>query len=122
MPEVNKMAEDKEAADIAKLFPEPFPENSLNLKRGSVLEAVYEDIGEWIDGLKPGDKIIIGFDGEYVSFLSYSWSIEQIVDEINSGYWKITGEVIDPLKFKTFEDALKFVVQIEPRRIKRKTA
>lgn len=67
-----------------------FPENRLNLTRGTVLEATHTAVGSL--GLKPGDRIVIGYDGTYVRFRHFTWSVDQIVSEIEElGYWEVVG-------------------------------
>lgn len=82
MSEIRKLAE----------LPE-FPDNILGLRRGSVLEAMDEVVNQIT--LNVGTKIVIGYDGEYVRFGPFTWSIEQILEEIERGIWRITGSVWD---------------------------
>jgi hypothetical protein len=71
--------------------PHPFPTNSLGLQRGTVLEALDEIV--WQIGMKIGDRIFLGFDGTDVRFGSFDWSIDQLVNEIERGVWKVVGQV-----------------------------
>jgi len=91
--------------DEKLLFPE-FPKSTMGLQRGSILRAV-EDIPQL--GFKRGDRFPIGFDGQYVRCLGFTWSIDQIEDEILRGVWTITGEVADlsdPAKAKHFAEKI----------------
>lgn len=68
-----------------------FPANSAGLQRGTILEATHPTVGQL--GMTVGDKIPIGFDGEYICCGPFTWSIEQLTDEIVMGVWKIAGTV-----------------------------
>lgn len=67
----------------------PFPENTAGLKRGTMLEATHPMVAQL--GMKVGDRIAIGFDGEYVRFGPLTWDVEQLADEIAHGVWRIVG-------------------------------
>lgn len=68
-----------------------FPKNDIGLERGSVLLAL-TDKASYI--AKKGAKFIIGFDGEHIRCgLDITWDINDIVAEINAGYWMIVGEL-----------------------------
>jgi hypothetical protein len=69
-----------------------FPENSLGIKRGTVIRCNHPLVEEQL-GIKIGAPILIGFNGEYVICGPFTWSIEQLVDEITSGYWVISGQI-----------------------------
>lgn len=66
-----------------------FPENSLGLVRGSLLRAIDPNVSQL--GLTVGDVIPIGYDGEYVRSGSFTWSIEQLVEEVGWGIWEVAG-------------------------------
>ncbi len=86
-----------------------FPKNELGLKRGTILKAKPALEGQL--GLKTGNRIPIGFDGEYVRCYGFTWSIDQLVREIEElGYWEIDEEVID---LTDEPRSLKFAQEIE---------
>lgn len=68
-----------------------FPNNNAGLKRGTILQATHEAVSQL--GLKVGDRIPIGFDGEYIRCGPFTWSVTQLTDEISGGIWSIAGEV-----------------------------
>jgi hypothetical protein len=83
-----------------------FPENSLGLRRGSVLESAHQIVQEQL-GIRVGDRIVVGWDGTYVRCMWFTWDIEQLVDEINAGYWTIVGhaDLSDPETSQLFKEA-----------------
>lgn len=85
--------------------PHPFPENGLGLQRGTILEATDEIV--WQLGMKIGDRIPIGFDGKSVRCGPFDWSIEQLVEEVECGVWKIVGRVDLSKEAKSLEFARK---------------
>lgn len=68
-----------------------FPKNFHGLKRGTILKALDDRVR--MVGLKKGDRIPIGYDGEYIRCVSLTWNIEQIVEEILRGVWDVDGEL-----------------------------
>ena len=82
-----------------------FPENSLGLRRGSVLRSAHQIVQEQL-GIRVGDRIVVGWDGIYVRCMRFTWDIEQLVDEINAGYWTIVGhaDLSDPEKSQLFKE------------------
>ena len=69
-----------------------FPKNDVDLVRGSVIVAL-TDRTNYL-GVKRGDGIPIGFDGEYIRCGSdLTWGIDDLIGEIKGGIWKIEGEV-----------------------------
>lgn len=68
-----------------------FPDNSAGLQRGTILEATSPAVGQL--GLSVGDKIPIGFDGDYVRCGPFTWDADQLCDEIYMGVWRIAGAV-----------------------------
>jgi hypothetical protein len=79
-----------------------FPENPLGLVRGSILAAKHEAVAQL--GLKVGQEIVIGYDGEFVRCQGADWDIDQLVEEINGGFWEITGkaDLSDPQRSMDF--------------------
>ncbi len=75
-----------------------FPENLLGIKRGTILEAIHPVVSQL--GMKVGDKLVVGFDGAYVRCMGFTWSIDQLVEEIEMGVWKMIGvfDLSDPVK------------------------
>lgn len=65
-----------------------FPENSLNLKNGTVI-APTKDM-PWF-GLKKGQTFPIRWDRKYVTAPvgGLIWDPEQLCGEIDKGFWKI---------------------------------
>lgn len=84
-----------------------FPKNHSGLKRGTILRSI-SDLTKQL-GIEKGEKIPIGFDGKYVRCLEFTWSIEQIQDEILSGIWEVIGEV----NLLDSQQSLKFARNIE---------
>lgn len=85
-----------------------FPANELGLKRGTILKGIDSAVRQL--GLKPGDRIPIGYDGHHVRCSGFTWSIDQLVYEIRDWrIWKIDGAVdlFDPAR------SLKFAQDIE---------
>jgi hypothetical protein len=66
-----------------------FPANGLGIQRGTLLRAVDPRVSQL--GLGVGDLIPVGYDGEYVRCGPFTWSIEQLVQEVNDGIWEIAG-------------------------------
>lgn len=63
-----------------------FPDNEMGLKNGTILSSV-EDMS-WC-GLATGDHFVIIWDGQYIRSIGLTWSVEGMVQEIKSNYWKI---------------------------------
>jgi hypothetical protein len=99
------MAKTKRLQELPK-----FPDNPLGLKRGSILEAIHPDVNQLM--LAVGQRILIGYDGEHIRCGPFTWSVEQIVDEINKGIWKvIVGE--DFIDLSDPEESREFALIIE---------
>ncbi|HSI21087.1 MAG TPA: hypothetical protein VLA04_05315 [Verrucomicrobiae bacterium] len=84
--------------------PLTFPANSIGLQRGTVLRGSHPAVGQL--GLEVGQEVPIGYDGEYVRCGPFTWSIDQLVQEVGGGIWEITGEVVnlaDPKILNWFE-------------------
>lgn len=107
-------------AKIKKLHELPiFPKNSLGLKRGTILEAAHPDVNQLM--LAVGQRILIGYDGEYIRCGPFTWSVEQLEEEISRGVWKIiVGEdfidLNDPDESKEFALIIEqiIIVPIKP--------
>lgn len=69
-----------------------FPFNSMGIQRGTVIRS-NDILVERQLGIKIGEKIPVGFDGEYVRCGPFTWSIDQLMDEIDYGCWVIDGLV-----------------------------
>jgi len=69
-----------------------FSKNSLDICRGTILRA-NQNISYL--GVKIGDLLPIGFDGQYVRCQGLTWGIEDLVEEIRSGVWTITGRRVN---------------------------
>ena len=61
-----------------------FPKNKFGLQNGTLLSP--KEAMPWF-GLKAGQMFPIFFDGTYVVAGGLSWSVEQLVSEIEAGYW-----------------------------------
>ena len=69
-----------------------FPKNDVGLIRGSVIVSL-TDRTSYL-GVREGDGIPIGFDGEYICCGSdLTWDIDDLAEEIKGGIWRIEGEV-----------------------------
>ncbi len=79
-----------------------FPRNVLVLQRGTILQAKDDRVRGL--GLQVGARIPIGFDGERVRCRSLVWDVDQIVDEIGGGVWKVIGQadLSDPARSVKF--------------------
>lgn len=84
-----------------------FPENNVGLRRGTILKAKHEAVSQL--GMKVGDKIPIGFDGEYIRCGPFTWDVGQLEDEITNNIWSIDG-VVD---LSDSERSLSFTRKIE---------
>ena len=72
-----------------------FPENTLGLKRGSVLTVASSEVDK-STGLKVGRRIPIGFDGKYIRSGGFAWSMDQLIAEIrDKGWWEIDEQEVD---------------------------
>jgi hypothetical protein len=69
-----------------------FPKNTLGIERGTYVRCADIEVQKQL-GIKVGQSIPVGFDGEYVRFGPFTWSIDQLVGEIEGGYWEINGKV-----------------------------
>lgn len=82
------------AANISKAasleLPE-FPKNDLGIQRGTLIRCNHIEVEKQL-GVKVGEVIPVGYDGEYVRCGPFAWDIEQLCEEINGGYWLITGQ------------------------------
>ncbi len=67
----------------------PFPDNELNLQNGATLKP-NKDM-PWF-GLKYGQEFVINYDGEVVRAGGLSWGVEQLVIEINKGFWQVANQ------------------------------
>ena len=93
-PEKWSVEVNKEADTMLEKLPK-FPENPLELKRGSFLTVISPEV-EKSTGLKVGRHIPIGYDGTFVRSGGLTWSIDQLVNEIrDKGYWEVAEEEID---------------------------
>ena len=88
------------------VFPE-FPRGEIGLQRGSILIALC-DVPKF--RIKKFDSIVLGFDGKLIRCAGFTWkNIQGIEDEINSGIWKISNEIInldDPARAKIFAQSI----------------
>ncbi len=97
------------------LFVSPeFPKNNMGLRRGSIIQA-NEDIP--CLGLERGDRVPLGYDGEYVRCMGYTWSIDQIVDEIHRGFWTITEDSCNLSNEQAQREFIQFVEQRSATRV-----
>ena len=86
-----------------------FPKNVIGLVRGSIIVAL-TDRTSYL-GIKKGERIPIGFDGEYICCgPTLTWSIDGLIEEIRSGIWKIA---IDKVDFSDKEKSRCFARDIE---------
>lgn len=69
-----------------------FPSNLMGIQRGTLIRSNHIQVEKQL-GIKIGEKIPVGFDGEYVRCGPFTWSIDQLMDEIDRGYWVIDGLV-----------------------------
>ena len=70
-----------------------FPENDLGIERGSLLEVIHPWVTETM-GLKVGTIIPVGYDGKWIRYGGFTWTIEKLVEEFRDEYWRIV-DVID---------------------------
>jgi hypothetical protein len=99
-------------AKTKKLYELPdFPKNRLGLKRGTILLATNSAINEI--AIMVGQRIFLGFDGEFVRCGPFTWSIEKIVEEIEQGTWLISEEYIELSDPKESKDFALFVEHIQ---------
>jgi hypothetical protein len=97
----------EEAQSMTELSLPKFPDNRLGLKRGTILIATDQRVNQL--SLEIGDKIVIGFNGQYIVCGPYTWNIAQIVNEIECGVWEIAGEI----DLTDFSNSLSFAQKIE---------
>jgi hypothetical protein len=68
-----------------------FPKNEYGLIRGTILEGNNEAVR--LLGLEVGEKIPIGYDGEFIRCGGIVWSINRIMEEIKKGWWIVVGRI-----------------------------
>ncbi|MBI2120073.1 MAG: hypothetical protein HYT94_00435 [Parcubacteria group bacterium] len=86
-----------------------FPENTLNLKRGTVLKVKDPFVTKCL-GLKIGQMIPIGYDGEHVCSQGLGWTLEQIIEEIAE---RQLWEIVESIDLSDKEKSLRFAREIE---------
>lgn len=91
-------------------FPE-FPANTLSLGRGTILVAC-ENMPE--KGVKKGEQIVLGYDGEKVRCADLSWSMEELEQEIWNNLWRVTNR---SKTLHRYECAVRFITRIEKRNL-----
>lgn len=69
-----------------------FPKNDLGLIRGTILEVTSPEAARQL-GLQLGMLIPLGYDGIYVCSGPFTWSIDQLINEISGGHWKVRGTI-----------------------------
>jgi len=79
-------------AEAGKLVLPAFPSNPLGIRRGTVIRSNHADVENQL-GVKVGEAIPIGFDGKYIRCGPFSWDMEQLIQEIDHGYWVIAGHI-----------------------------
>jgi hypothetical protein len=77
--------------DLDRLL--PMPENQSNLRNGSIL--ITNPALVPVDVF--GERLEIGWDGEYVRCLQFTWSVGQLESEIASGCWTVENPSIAPV-------------------------
>ena len=72
--------------NIQKLV--PFPANAHNLKNGSLIVPLI-NLAPYGVVADPSNQLEIAFDGKLVRCERYTWSVDQLVGEIEIGLWKV---------------------------------
>lgn len=91
--------QEESPAIVPPLNNPPYPANRHQLVNGSVIRGKNETVQQL--GLRVGDPIVIGWDGQYVRFGSFTWSVEQLDSEIDCGFWEVVT-VSPPFHDPTF--------------------
>ena len=79
---------------VAEIEIPEFPKNDVDLVRGSLIVAL-TDRTSYL-GVKKGEEIPIGFDGEYIRCGPHlTWDIKGLAKEIAGGIWRVTNKRID---------------------------
>lgn len=66
--------------------PLAFPSNKMELKNGTTLKALADF--PWL-GIEINKKFQIAWGGEYVRAGGLTWSVQQLIEEIEYGHWLI---------------------------------
>jgi hypothetical protein len=65
-----------------------FPSNRQGLRNGSLIKSAHKLVEEQL-GIKVGEAIALHWDGEYVTSGLWTWSLAQLCNEIEGGYWEV---------------------------------
>lgn len=84
----------------------PFPENGHGFSNGVFLKCLHQAVEEQL-GIPVGKSIPIGWDGEYVRCGPYTWSVEQLAEEIAGGFWEI--DITKRMKLDELNDLISFL-------------
>ena len=66
----------------------PFPENDHGFENGVLIKCLHQAVEDQL-GIPVGKSIPIGWDGQYVRCGPYTWSVDQLAEEIAGGFWEI---------------------------------
>lgn len=69
----------------------PFPANDKGLTNFTTLRSKHPDVEEQL-GIKVGDTIVITWDGRFVRYEEFTWSVLQLCQEIDWGAWEIVEQ------------------------------
>ncbi len=78
---------------LVDTFPE-FPKNKHGLQRGSYIFSNSEEIAEQYEYPRR-EPIPLCYDGTHVRCNNISWTIDELVSQIDSGTWHLAGTSID---------------------------